>query len=157
MHSGPSGVASRCMGTTLIEIWGWKAWIWGLALSIQLIVSCVTLGKWLSYSGLISTSVKGRYNKNTHLRIWEKNRALGGEQKATNEEKKEEMLPSHHLKMHHSLDISLQSVHLLEVVEDRSCESPSCSHTSWVLGKCLILVCGLGQVMCPLCASVSSL
>lgn len=36
------------------------------------IMSCVSLVRLLSYSGLISTSVKVGHNNNTHLRIWGK-------------------------------------------------------------------------------------
>lgn len=94
--SGHSWVDCRFVGT---------AWIWGLALSTQFTVSCVAWVKLLSFSGLISTFVKG-CNNNTSLRIWGKKRALGEEQGAVQEEKMEIMPLHHHVKMYHHLEKS---------------------------------------------------
>lgn len=95
--SGHSWADCRFVGT---------AWIWGLALSTQFTVSCVAWVKLLSFSGLISTFVKGCDN-NTSLRIWgEKKRALGEEQGAVQEEKMEIMPLHHHVKMYHHLEKS---------------------------------------------------
>lgn len=66
--SGHSLVDSRYMGTTLeLRDLDMKSD------SIDpFIVSCVSFVWLLSYSGLISTSVKVGHNNNTHLRIWGK-------------------------------------------------------------------------------------